>query len=99
MWSILADLCIGLFDFVMDVLLFRALRRKHGRGSRSVAEDTFAVARFDFATMLFIALVCVALMLFLAFGLGFPAAWSAGIGIGAGAIWGVWRYARLVRER
>lgn len=99
MWSMLADLFIGFFDFVIDVLLFRGLRRKHGRRNRSVAEDTFEVARFDFVTIVFIALVCVGLMLLLAFGLGFPAGWSVGIGITVGAIWGVWRYSQLVRAR
>lgn len=99
MWSILADLFIGIFDFVLDVLLFRGLRRKHGRSDRSVAEDTFEVARFDFVTMLFIALVSVGLMLLLAFGFGLPVGWSVGIGITVGAIWGVWRYRQLVLER
>lgn len=99
MWSILADLFIGFFDFVIDVLLFRGLRRKHGHRERSFAEDTFEVARFDFVTTVFIALVCVGLMLLLAFGLGLPPGWSVGIGIAVGAIWGGWRYLRLVHER
>lgn len=99
MWSIFADLLVGFFDFVMDVLLFRGLRRKHGRRNRSVAEDAFEVARFDFVTMFFIALVCAGLMLLLAFGLGLPVGWSVGIGITVGAIWGVWRYVQLVHER
>lgn len=97
MWSILADLCIGCFDFVLDVVLSRGLRRKHGRHHRSVAEDTLEVAHFNFVTMVFIALACVGLMLLLAFGLGFSVGWSVAIGITAGAIWGVWRYAQLVR--
>ncbi|SCX72987.1 hypothetical protein [Variovorax sp. EL159] len=98
MWSILADLFIGFFDFVLDVVLFRGLRRKHGTRDRSVAEDTFEVARFDFITMTFIALVSAGLMLFLTFGLGLSAGWSVGIGIAFGAIWGIWRYVQLVRE-
>lgn len=99
MWGILGDLFIGFFDFVADVFLFRALRRKHGRPDRRVAEDTFEVARFDFVTMVFIALVCAGLMLLLAFGLGLSTGWSVGIGITAGVIWGVWRYVQLVHER
>ena len=99
MWSILGDLVIGFFDFVADVLLFRALRRKHGRRDRSVAEDTFEVARFDFVTMVLVALVCAGLMLLLTFGLGLPAGWSVGIGVTVGIIWGVRRYAQLVHER
>ncbi|QNK68603.1 hypothetical protein [Variovorax sp. PAMC26660] len=99
MWSILADLFVGIFDFVIDVFLFRGQRRKQGRRNRSVAEDTFEVARFDFVTLVFIGLASAGLMLLLAFGFGFPPGWSVGIGIAVGAIWGVWRYTRLVRER
>lgn len=98
MWSILADLFVGIFDFVLDVFLFRGLRRKHGRRDRSAAEDSFEVARFDFVTMTFIALVSVGLMLLLAHGVGLSAGWSVGIGVAVGAVWGVWRYLRLVRE-
>ncbi|OEZ28402.1 hypothetical protein [Variovorax boronicumulans] len=98
MWSILADLVVGIFDFVLDVLLFRGLRRKHGQRNRSVAEDTVEVARFDFVTLTFIALVSVGLMLILALGFDVPAGWSVGIGITVGAIWGLWRYTQLVRE-
>ena len=98
MWSILADLVVGIFDFVLDVLLFRGLRRKHGQRNRSVAEDTVEVARFDFVTLTFIALVSVGLMLILALGFDVPVGWSVGIGITVGAIWGLWRYAQLVRE-
>jgi phosphate/sulfate permease len=98
MWSILADLFIGLFEFVADVFLFRRLRRTHGRQGRSVTEDTLEVARFDFVTLVLIALVSAALMLVLSFGFGVPAGWSVGIGITVGAIWGVWRYRQLVHE-
>ncbi|MDP9880545.1 hypothetical protein J2W25_004879 [Variovorax boronicumulans] len=98
MWSILADLVVGIFDFVLDVLLFRGLRRKHGQRNRSMTEDSFEVARFDFVTLTFIALVSVGLMLILALGFDVPAGWSVGIGITVGAIWGLWRYAQLVRE-
>ncbi|MGJ7610124.1 MULTISPECIES: hypothetical protein [unclassified Variovorax] len=99
MWSILADLVVGIFDFVIDVLLFRGLRRKHGRSDRGVAADTLEVARFDFVTMVFISMACAGLMLLLTFGLGLPVGWSVGIGIIVGAVWGGWRYVRLVRER
>ncbi|MCY1357209.1 hypothetical protein D9M69_436940 [compost metagenome] len=98
MWSILADLVVGIFDFVLDVLLFRGLRRKHGQRNRSVAQDTVEVARFDFVTLTFIALVSVGLMLILPLGFDVPAGWSVGIGITVGTIWGLWRYAQLVRE-
>lgn len=99
MWSILADLAIGLADLVLDVLLFRWLRRKHGRRDRGIAEDAFVVARFDFVTTVFIALVCAGLILLLALGFGLPAGWSVGIGVAAGSIWGVWRYFRLIRAQ
>lgn len=98
MLSFLADFFIGIFDFVLDVLLFRRQRSQHGRRDRGVVEDSFEVARFDFGTMAFIALVSVGLMLLLAFGLGVPVGWSVGIGIAVGAVWGVWRYSRWVRE-
>ncbi|MDT4877512.1 hypothetical protein FQZ97_1130390 [compost metagenome] len=64
-----------------------------------MTEDSFEVARFDFVTLTFIALVSVGLMLLLALAFDVPAGWSVGIGITVGAIWGVWRYAQLVRER
>jgi phosphate/sulfate permease len=99
MWSILADLCIGFFDLVIDVLGFRGLRRKHGRRTRSVAEDTFEVARFNFITLVLIALVCAGVTLLLALGLGLPVGWSVGIGLAVGVVWGIWRYSQLVLER
>lgn len=99
MWSFLADLFVGVFDFVLDVFVFRGQRRKHGRRERSVAEDSFEVARFDFVTMTFIALVCVGLMLLLAHGVGLSAGWSIGIGLAVGAVWVVWRYMQMVHER
>ena len=99
MWSILADLFVGIFDFVADVFLFRRLRHKRGHRDRGLAEDTLAVARFDFVTLVFIGLVCAGLMLLLALGFGSPAGWSVGIGLAVGVVWGMWRYFRLVRER
>ncbi|MOA03751.1 hypothetical protein D3C78_1232730 [compost metagenome] len=98
MLSILTDLCIGIFDFMLDVLLLRSLRRKHGSRRRSVTEDAVAVARFDVVTLLPIALVGVGLMLLLAFAGGVPVGWSVGIGTAVGAVWGAWRYAQWVRE-
>ena len=99
MWSILADLFVGLFDFIADVFLFRSLRRKRGHRDRSLTEDTLAVAQFDFVTLVFIGLVCAGLMLLLALGFGLPAGWSVGIGLAVGVAWGMWRYIQLVRER
>ena len=99
MWSILADLFIGFFEFVIDVMLFRGLRRKHGRRNRHVAEDALEVARFDFVTVFLIALVCFGLMLLLALGLQLSAVWSVGIGIAVAVVWGVWRYFRLLHKR
>jgi hypothetical protein len=99
MWSILADLCTGFFELVTDVFVFRRQRSKHGRSPRSVGKDTFEVVRFDFVTSIFIGLVCVGLMLLLAFGFGLSVGLSVGIGITVGVIWGVWRYSNLVRER
>lgn len=99
MWSILADLVVGIFDFVLDVLLFRGVRDKRGHRRRSMTEDSLEVARFDVVTLTFIALVSVGLMLILALAFDVPAGWSVGIGITVGAVWGVWRYTQLVRER
>lgn len=98
MFSTLADIVIGFFEFVVDVLLFRGQRRAQGRRERSALEDTIEVARFDFITLFFIALVSAGLMFVLAFAFGVPAGWSIGIGLAVGTIWGVWRYHRLVRE-
>lgn len=98
MLSLLADLCIGIFEFMLDVLLLRRLRRKHDRRHRSLAEDGAEVARFDAVTLTPIALVCVALMLLLTFAAGVSVGWSVGIAIAVGAIWGAWRYAQWVRE-
>lgn len=99
MWSILADLFVGIFDFFLDVLMLRRVREKRGHRRRSVTEDSLAVAHFDFVTATLIALVCVGLMMLLAFGFDVPAGWSVGIGVTVGAIWGGWRYAQLIRER
>jgi hypothetical protein len=99
MWSILADLCTGFFELVTDVFVFRRQRSKHGRTPRSVGKDAFEVVRFDFVTPILIGLVCVGLMLLLAIGFGLSIGLSLGIGITVGAIWGVWRYFNLVRER
>ncbi len=99
MWSVLTDVLIGIFEFVIDVLLFRGLRSKHGRSKRSVAEDAFEIAHFDFVTITLTTLACFGLILLLVFGLGLPTGWSVGIGITVTAAWLVWRYFQLVRER
>ncbi|MDZ4358914.1 MAG: hypothetical protein U1B84_21240 [Variovorax sp.] len=99
MWSILADLVVGIFDFVLDVLLFRGVRDKRGHRRRSMTEDSLEVARFDVVTLTFITLVSVGLMLILALAFDVPAGWSVGVGITVCANWGAWRYAQLVRER
>ena len=75
------------------------MRDKRGHRRRSVAEDSLAVARFDFVTVVFIALVSVGLMPILALGFDVPAGWSVAIGLSIGTVWGVWRYVQLVRER
>ncbi|MCT9810870.1 hypothetical protein N0K08_09500 [Acidovorax sp. Be4] len=99
MLSILADLCIGIFEFMLDVLLLRGLRRKRDSRRRSLAEDAVEVARFEWLTLAPIALACTGLMLVLAFAAGVPVGWSVGMGITVGAIWGAWRYAQWVREQ
>ncbi|WP_363796626.1 hypothetical protein ABU614_15190 [Lysobacter firmicutimachus] len=98
MWSILAELLIGILEFVTDVLLLRHLRRRRGSRERSVAEDTFAVARFDVATLLLIGVAGAALILLLVLGLGWPVGASIAIGIAVAVVWGLWRYFRMVRE-
>lgn len=99
MLSILADICIGIVEFMLDVLLLRGLRRKRDSRRRGLAEDAFEVARFDWVTLAPIALVCAGLMLVLVFAAGVPVGWSVGIGTTVGAIWGAWRYAQWVREQ
>lgn len=97
MFSFLVDIVVGFFEFVVDVLLFRSQRDKRGSRGRSVAEDTLAVAHFDFVTLLLISLVSAGLMLLLAFVVGVPVDWSVAIGIAVGVAWGLWRYSQLVR--
>jgi hypothetical protein len=97
MWSILADLFVGVFDFILDVLLLRRVRSKRGRRERSMSEDAFQVARFDFVTMIVIGMACAGLMLLLSLGFGLPAGLSIGIGIAVGVGWGTWRYLQLLR--
>lgn len=99
MLSLLADLCIGIVEFMLDVLLLRGLRRKRDSRGRGFAEDAVDVARFEWLTLAPIALVCAGLMLVLAFAGGVSVGWSVGIGITVGVIWGTWRYAQWVREQ
>ncbi|BEP96584.1 hypothetical protein GmRootA79_49680 [Acidovorax sp. A79] len=98
MFSFLVDIVVGFFEFVVDVLLFRSQRDRRGSRERGVAEDTLAVAHFDFVTLVLISLVSAGLMLLLAFAVGVPVGWSVAIGLAVGVAWGLWRYARLLRE-
>lgn len=97
--SIVTDLLTGIFEFVADVLVFRRQRDKRGHATRSMADDAVAVARFDFVTTLWIALVSVGLMLLLIFGFNVSVLWGVGIGTTVGAVWGYWRYSQLVGEK
>ncbi len=96
--SLVTDLLSGIAEFAADVFVFRRQREKHGGGTRSVGDDAAVVARFDFVTMLWIALVSTGVTLVLIFAVGLPAAWGLGIGIALGVVWACWRYAQLVRE-
>ncbi len=99
MFSFLVDIVVGFFEFVVDVLMFRSQRSKRGSRERSVAEDTLAVAHFDFVTLVLISLVSAGLMLLLAFVFGVPVGWSVAIGLAVGVAWGLWRYSRLLRQQ
>lgn len=98
MFSFLVDIVVGIFDFIVDVLLFRSQRERRGSRRRSVAEDSLAVAHFDFVTLLVIFLVSAELMLLLALAFDVPVGWSIAIGLAVGVVWALWRYARLLRE-
>lgn len=98
MFSFLVDIVVGFFEFVVDVLLFRSQRERRGSRGRSVAEDSLAVAYFDFVTLLLISLISAGLMLLLAFAFGVPVGWSIAIGLAVGVAWGLWRYSRLLRQ-
>ena len=95
--SIVTDLLTGIFEFVADVLMFRRQRDKEGLVTRNMADDAVAVARFDFFTTLWIALVSAGLMFLLIFGFDVPVIWGIGIGTIIGVVWGCRRYSQLVR--
>lgn len=96
--SIVTDLLSGIAEFAADVFLFRRQREQRGSTARSAAEDAAVVARFDFFTVFWIALVSVGVASALIFGIGLPVVWGLGIAIGLGVVWACWRYAQLVRE-
>ena len=96
--SILTDLLSGIAEFVADLFVFRRQRERHGSTTRSVGEDAVELARFDFLTMLWIALVTAGLTCLLIFGVGLPVGWGLGIGLAVGLVWAYRRYMQLVRE-
>lgn len=96
--SLVTDLLAGIAEFVADVFMFRRQREKRGYTPRGMDEDAEAIARFDFVTLFWIGLVSVGVMFLLIFGMGVPVAWGVGTGVVLGAVWGYWRYSRLLRE-
>ncbi|MFE1571118.1 hypothetical protein [Comamonas odontotermitis] len=92
------DLILGIFDFVVDVLLFRHLRGKAGHAPRSVADDAMTVAYFDYVTLVWVALVSVGLMFLLIFAFDVPVVWGIGIGLVVAAVWGCRKYYQLIRQ-
>lgn len=98
MFSLLADFVVGIFEFILDVVLFRRQRRKRGHSDRTFSEDAHEIARFDLITLTYIGIASVALMLFLSLIAGVPAGWSVAVGIAVGVVWGVWRYMQLVNR-
>ncbi|MET3180662.1 UNVERIFIED_ORG: hypothetical protein ABIC43_003828 [Variovorax guangxiensis] len=98
MLSLLTDFVVGIFEFIVDVMLFRTQRRKRGHSDHAFSEDAREIARFDLITLTYIGLASVALVLFLSFIAGVPVGWSIAVGIAVGVIWGVWRYMQLVNR-
>lgn len=98
MFSMLTDFVVGIFEFIVDVVLFRGQRRKRGRSDRAFSEDAQEIARFDLITLTYIGLASVALIFFLSFIAGVPVGWSVVVGIAVGVVWGVWRYMQLVNR-
>ncbi|MEJ1130406.1 hypothetical protein V9L20_22740 [Variovorax sp. CCNWLW225] len=98
MFSLLTDVVVGIFEFIVDVVLFRGQRRKRDHGDRAVSEDASEIARFDLITLTYISLASVALMFFLSFIAGVSVGWSVAVGIAVGVVWGVWRYMQLVNS-
>ena len=99
MFNVLTDVVVGLFEFIVDVVLFRRQRRKRGSSERAFSEDAGEIARFDIVTLTSIGLASVALMLFLNFVVGVSVGWSVGVGVGVGVVWGVWRYMQMVNSQ
>lgn len=99
MFNLLTDLVVGIFEFIVDVVLFRRQRRQRGHRERAFSEDAGEIARFDIVTLTYIGLVSVALMLCLSFVAGVSVGWSVGVGIAVGVVWGVWRYMQWVNRQ
>lgn len=99
MFNVLTDVVVGLFEFIVDVVLFRRQRRKRGHSERACSEDAGEIVRFDLVTLTSIGLASVALMLFLSFVIGVSVGWSVGVGVAVGGVWGVWRYMQMVDGR
>lgn len=98
MFSFVTDLVVGIFDFILDVFMFRRMREHRGRRERHVVEDAQAMASFDLITVTYITLTSVGVMLLLKLVLGLSTGLSIGIGIVVGVIWAVWRYMKMVNE-
>ncbi|MGJ7603217.1 hypothetical protein ACSFA7_02665 [Variovorax sp. LT1R20] len=98
MFSMLTDFVVGIFEFIVDVVLFRGQRRKRGHSDRAFSEDAHEIARFDLITLTYIGLASVALIFFLSLIAGIPVGWSVVVGIAVGVVWGVWRYMQLVNR-
>jgi hypothetical protein len=99
MFNALTDVVVGIFEFIVDVVLFRRQRRQRGHSERAFSEDADEIARFDFLTLTRIGLVSAALMFFLSFVAGVSVGWSVAMGVAVGVVWGVWRYMQLVNGR
>ncbi|MDH6593249.1 hypothetical protein M2165_003138 [Variovorax sp. TBS-050B] len=96
MFSLLTDFVVAIFEFIVDVVLFRRQRRKRGHSDRAFSDDAHEIARFDLITLTYIGLASVAVMIFLSFIAGVPLGWSIAVSIAVGVAWGVWQYMRLV---
>lgn len=96
MFSLLTDVVVGIFEFIVDVVLFRRQRGQRGHSERTFSEDAREIAHFDLFTLTRIGLASGALMLFLNFVLGVSLGWSVAVGVAVGVVWGVWRYMQLV---
>lgn len=97
MLSLLTDFIVGIFEFIVDVVLFRGQRRKRGHSDRAFSEDAREIAHFDLITLTYISLASVALMFFLSFIAGVSVGWSVAVGVAVGVVWGIWRYMQLVK--